>query len=255
MDCLFAPDLTADSRIVPLTPESERHARALRLRDGESVLLTNGTGLCARAGFVQRGTSAHWHIHDILPQYGELGISLTIALGLMEQRDRMEFAIEKCTELGMTHFVPLITRYTQRKTVQSERLQSKALSAMIQCKRSCLPLIAEPMKLTEFLASLAPDTMVIVGSADGKAPLQSLLDRQSEQLIQQQKLPNEIVCIIGAEGGLHHEEMAHIDAQVERGITIHHWNIGSRRLRAETAAVSMIALCVALFEHRRNDFV
>lgn len=240
MDCLYTPDLNHTTQSLRLTNDSERHARALRLREGEEILLSNGNGLCATAVFsFDKKQGAQCHIQSLLQEYGEPQRPLILALGCMENRDRMEFAIEKCTELGMTACVPLLTHHSPRKNVNIERLHNKALSAMVQCKRARVPTIHPPCTLAEFIAGLADNTLVILGSAEGTSPIASadVLQRHAMQTI---------VCVVGAEGGLHDSEMALLHAMKTH--TLLEWNIGGRRLRAETAAVSLCAVVMGMME-------
>ncbi len=154
----------------------------------------------------------------------------------MENRDRMEFAIEKCTELGMTTCIPLATHHSPRRALNSERLHAKALSAMLQCKRARLPHIHAPHTFVEWLATVPQNALIILGSAEGTAPIHSVDMLRIDPM-------RPIICVVGAEGGLHEEELRILRTTP---CTLLEWNIGGRRLRAETAAMSLCAVVMSM---------
>lgn len=224
MECLFAPELTADLTTLRLTDDEMRHARALRLRNGDAVFLSNGEGLAARA-IVRAITRDEVTIAvtELLPGYGELSRRVVLALGILDNRERMEFALEKAIELGISDFVPLQTRYSQYNRSSTERLRSKALAAMKQAQRARLPKVHEPLSLDEFLGLFCTDTTVILADENGGSTIPSTGD---------------LCILVGPEGGFAEEELSQIQA-LPRCIPV---RLAGRRLRAETAALLAIGL-------------
>jgi 16S rRNA (uracil1498-N3)-methyltransferase len=228
MESLYAPHLTETSSILALEGNALKHAQVLRLREGEEVLLANGAGLCAKA-VIHRADKHEvlCAIQDVLPEHGELPFRLILALGILDNRERMEFAIEKAVEMGASDIVPVRTHNMERfakNRIKSERLAAKAIAAMEQSHRSHTPSIHAPHSLEELFSDhssiISPQTRIILADADGTAPkpLSSI----------------ESVCVcIGPEGGFSAQERKMLlnDPRTTA------WNLAPRRLRAETAAM------------------
>lgn len=106
MECLYTAELSTGMKTVRITDSDElRHAKALRLRKGERAMLTNGRGLCAIAVLnCMENSTISFAILEELPGFGETGRRIGLALGILDSRERMEFAVEKATELGITDF-------------------------------------------------------------------------------------------------------------------------------------------------------
>lgn len=215
---LHDAELRAGERLA-LSSDASRHAAALRLRQGEAVGLLNGRG--------QRGVGVIDHVGratDVLVQRVDLvppPADVTVAVGMLDHRDRMEFMIEKCTELAARRIVILACRRSQRHGVRRDRLVQKAEAAMLQCGRAWLPVIEGPVDVPTFCASVPEDARIVVGDQFGAAP--SSVD-----------LP--VVIMVGPEGGFDDDELAII----ERHGPVR-WRIGNDRLRTETAAVVLTA--------------
>lgn len=224
MECLFAPDLTADLTNLRLTDDETRHARALRLRSGDAVFLSNGEGLAARASVSTITRDAVTvSVTEFLPGYGELSRRIVLALGILDNRERMEFALEKAVELGISDFVPLQTRYSQHNRSSTERLRSKALAAMKQAQRARLPKVHEPLSLDQLLGLFCPDTTVILADENGGSAIPHTGD---------------LCILVGPEGGFAEEELNRIQA-LPQCLSV---RLAGRRLRAETAALLAIGL-------------
>ena len=196
-----------------------RHARALRLRTGESVLLSNGAGILARAHiFTADRNDITVAVDEILGDTGELPFRLVLALGVLDNRDRFEFVVEKAVELGAVDFVPLATRYGRAGKLHTERLRNKAVAAMKQARRAVLMQVHEPMPLDRFLSDFCRDAAIFLADADGGA----WSGAQSD-----------VCVVVGPEGGLADDELSLVRSQPGcRSV-----KLANRRLRAETAAV------------------
>lgn len=205
-----------------LTDEALRHAAALRLRPGEAVGLLNGRGDVAHAVVARVGRGVCTlrvteHRHNPLPA------DITIAIGVLDNRDRMEFAVEKCTELGVRRIVLLECRRSQRHTIRMERLQQKAEAAMLQSGRAWMPELVGPISVRTCLEAF-PYATVVVGDQHGASPT----PWSAPALI-----------LVGPEGGFAPDEQEII---ASRNPVM--WRIGSHRLRTETAAVVLTAAAV-----------
>jgi 16S rRNA (uracil1498-N3)-methyltransferase len=227
MECLYAPDLTTQSTIIDLSQEETRHAKVLRLRNGDAILISSGTGLLAKGHIQELSKDALRIGIDVIRENAhELPFSFGVMLPILSSKDRMEFAIEKLTELGISDFYPFMSSRIQTQSIDIERLQSKALSAMKQCKRSVLPTIHPVTDFSEISTITDRYAQVILGDVKGAKVFPSL---------QEMPIPNSILMCIGPEGGLSDEEVRTLQ-DYRHCMSI---RIGNTRLRAESAAIAL----------------
>ena len=230
MECVFAPALELGQSWYELAdPEELRHVRALRLRPGERVALTNGQGLLGVAEFVgygPRSATARFRLLGELPS-GELPVPVGIALGILHERERLEFAVEKAVELGVREICLLWTRYTQPRAVRPERLRAKIRAAVKQSHRAWMPQLRGPMTLEECVQSVLPAyRQRVIADSSGDVP---------------QPLKVEpTVLLIGPEGGWAAEELELVRCRAEAV-----WRLAPRRLRSETAVVLALGFLIA----------
>lgn len=221
MECLYAPDIEPISTNLILTGDEAQHARALRLRAGERIMLSNGRGYCAEA--IVAEISKHdvlCRLVRIIPEYGELPYRIFMALGILDNRERMEFALEKAIELGASDFVPLLTKHSERDRTKPERLFAKSLAAMKQAHRARLIHLHELMTPQSLLTMLPAETRIILADTEGQKP--SRYNAAS-------------VCLcVGPEGGFSEEEQILLRNDARSVL----WTLAPTRLRAETAALS-----------------
>jgi 16S rRNA (uracil1498-N3)-methyltransferase len=221
MECLYAPDLSEDSDHIALSEDEQLHAKALRLREGDSLLLTNGLGLSANT--IVRTISKKEVVCEVvsfLHRQGESNKNVDLYVGLLDNRDRLEWIVEKATELGVSSIQLLNTRYASHKSVKIERLFKIAISATKQCKRSIIPIIYPPIPLQQALESIKTESSaIILADENGKSP--SPIHS------------NQTAYFVGPEGGFSSEEVKSILSQ-NNSTSI---TLGKRRLRAETAVI------------------
>ena len=161
-------------------------------------------------------------------------IHLTLVLAIFKF-DRMEWAIEKCTELGVTRIVPVIARRTDSHLVAAsakriERWRRIALQAAEQSRRASPPEIADPIKLREAMA-LPAGLKIVLSEAEEQSQFRDI------------QPTGEVLLAIGPEGGWTEDELALLQTNgwlsVSLGLTI---------LRAETAAIAATALTMSALD-------
>lgn len=225
MDYLYDFALTDDGDVVVPTIDVRRHLAALRIRDGQTLTLFNGRGL--RAFCTLLGATTDGVLRVDSREYDKAPSPLTLAMGLLDSRDRFEFAVEKATELGVTSIVLLDSDHASRLRATSVRLQAKVVAACEQSGRLWLPVVTGPMSVQDFLASTSA-SILLIGDQQGMQP---------------QALPHaHIAVVVGPEGGFSQREQALFTADQR----IQRWTIGRQRLRAETAAIAMVSAVCAL---------
>jgi len=214
MECIYIPELTSEHDKIDVPQQEEQHVKALRLKSGDQILAVNGTGLECICEIRFKDKHAYLNIFGkaeaFPPKY------ITLAFGMILDRDRMEYLIEKCTEIGVSEFQPLFTKHSQRKTFKTERFTKKAIAAMKQSRRAILPKINEPMKLEEFMKN-QKGTIITTDYAGN-----------TDYNIAEKKA----IILIGPEGGFSPEEIERIKQKAK-----YNWRISDNRLRTETAAV------------------
>lgn len=143
------------------------------------------------------------------------------------KRGRIDWLVEKATELGVARLVPVITHRTIVERLNLQRLRAHAIEAAEQCERTALPELAEPGKLEKLLAAWPADRALYFADEAGGDPFEPK--------------PGPAAILIGPEGGFTDEERALIRAVPAAGPV----SLGPRILRADTAALAAVALWMA----------
>jgi len=220
--------------------QAEHLARVLRAQPGaQADIVTNGRVYRASAVSV----SADEVIFDLLEEVAaEAALPITLLLAVFKF-DRMEWAIEKATELGVAAVVPVIARRTEKHLAQSaekraERWRRLAHEAAKQSRRADIPSIEEPIALSARLQQTSNACRILLSENEHNATLRQRIE--SALAPTESELPN-FEFAIGPEGGWTTEELALFEK--------HSWqsaSLGPRILRAETAAISALAIASAL---------
>jgi len=155
---------------------------------------------------------------------------------------KMDWVIEKGTEIGVSSFIPLVTLRTsvplgeEREKTRLQRWRRVAISSMKQSLRSVLPDIQKITSLDELLLKVEDFDLVLFGSLDEQA-------KKMKSLARFKKTLKKLLVIVGPEGGFTEEEKQKL---IQAGaIPV---NLGKRRLRTETAGIVFCSL--VLYEWR-----
>ncbi len=219
----------AESDRAALTGAHAAHlSRVLRARVGQEFDIAVGDQ-------VRRGTIVS--ITDERLEF-ELGESvethpeppITLALAIFKF-DRFEWAIEKCTELGVSRIVPIIVRRTdvhlaQGAAKRAERWRRIAREASEQSRRLSVPEIAEPVKLREYLVSEKSPNRILLDENEADIKLRDLCENDAEAAL-----------AIGPEGGWAPEEL-----KLFADFGWQSASLGRTILRAETAAIAALSI-------------
>ncbi|HEY0113440.1 MAG TPA: 16S rRNA (uracil(1498)-N(3))-methyltransferase [Allosphingosinicella sp.] len=143
------------------------------------------------------------------------------------KRGRVDWLVEKATELGVARLVPVVTQRTIVDRLNLDRLRAHTVEAAEQCERTALPELAEPAKLAALLRSWPAERTLFFADEQGGEPLRPQ--------------PGPAALLIGPEGGFTEEERSAIRALPQARPV----NLGPRILRAETAALAAISLWMA----------
>ena len=204
-------------------------AGVLRLDTGAELLVFNGTDgeWLAEIAELGRRTCRLRAVKRVRPQ--SEGPDLHYLFAPLK-RSRLDYMVQKATEMGVSRLHPVLTRRTQAERVNSERMRANAIEAAEQCGILRIPEIAEPAKLERVLDGWPPARRLIFcdEAADIANPLEAL-----------SRLPaGPLAVLVGPEGGFTVEERERLRALA----FVTPLSLGPRILRADTAAVAVLTL-------------
>ncbi|CAN5406871.1 16S rRNA (uracil(1498)-N(3))-methyltransferase [soil metagenome] len=223
MHTFYFPDLSEN--IIQLDEDESKHAvRVLRLTIGADVMLVNGKGIRAYAKVSDdHPKRCVLEISERKQETSDRKYKLTIAVAPTKNLDRMEWFIEKATEIGIDEIVLISCEHSERLTVKTERMEKVAVSAIKQSQQSWLPEVKGITDFKTFISSVPSTTQrYIAHCAEGeKIKLKEVVKQEGE-----------IFILIGPEGDFSKNE---ISMAIESGFMP--ITLGERRLRTETAAL------------------
>jgi 16S rRNA (uracil1498-N3)-methyltransferase len=235
---------------VKLPPETSHHiGRVTRMRSGDAIVLFNGDGFLYHGTLSFDGkTTCLVDISERTPANTESPLVITLLQGLASS-EKMAWAIEKSTELGVNTVIP-VECHRSVAQIHAEKAEKKHLhwlniarAASAQCGRATLPTIEASISSCnslQFNTFTAKFDALLVLSPAGSTPLSSWA-REIAVARDKTTLPLRIAVYIGPEGGLDEEEL---NFALEQGFQA--IRIGPRVLRTETAGPTVIASLQAL---------
>jgi 16S rRNA (uracil1498-N3)-methyltransferase len=231
---LFVEADLARGTTVPCTPAQANYLRnVLRLKGGDTVLVFNGRQGEWRAALVEAG---------------KRDVALAVEAKVREQSDgpdldylfaplkraRLDYMVEKATEMGAARLRPVLTRRTVAERVNLERMRAHTIEAAEQCGILRLPEIAAPEKLERVVAGWDAARALVFCDEDSEeaCPFTALARIR----------PGPVAVLIGPEGGFDPTERELLSSQP----FVTRISLGPRILRADTAAVAALALVNAV---------
>ena len=232
---LLSRDNSFPAQVV-LDEKASTHIRVLRLSEGEGITLFDGNGgefSATISAIGKREVTVQLLAHHAVERESPLNITLVQALAT---GDKMDWIIQKATELGVTVIQPIQTRRATAK-LNAERAEKRAahwqgvaIAACEQCGRNRVPTVAPVADFADWILRKDDATRL-------------LLDPQANTaLATLSKKAEPIALLIGPEGGFAPEEIA---AAIRAGVRAVHF--GPRVLRTETAGIAAIAVLQATF--------
>ena len=221
MQIFYTPDIA----IKPELPEEEAgHCiRVLRLGEGDEIVLTDGQGSFYKAA-ISRAHPKHCEV-TLLESWKQPDLwnfNLHIAIAPTKNMDRMEWFVEKATEIGFDELTFLNCRFSERKVIKTERISKILVSAIKQSLKARLPQLNEMTDFNKFITQPFPGQKFIAHCYEGEKPLlKDMVHPEEDALV-----------LIGPEGDFSEEEVR--KATENDFIPI---SLGKSRLRTETAAL------------------
>jgi 16S rRNA (uracil1498-N3)-methyltransferase len=220
----------------------------LRLKSGDGVLAFNGKdgewqatlGDGKRAGLVvQQQTRPQTEACDLHYLFAPL------------KHDRLDYMVQKAVEMGASRLQPVLTRHTQVKRINVQRMRANAIEAAEQCGVLSIPEIAEPTTFARALAARKADRVLVFcdEAADVKDSIATLGNAREAPsamlpltMSEAGSGPQPLALLVGPEGGFAEEERA----ALLKLTNVVQLSLGPRILRADTAAVAALALVQAV---------
>lgn len=224
--------LTAGATVALDRARAHYLSGVLRRKPGDEVVLFNGRDGAYRATIVETGRStASLRVEaQSAPQAPSPDVWLLFA---PLKHGRIDFLVEKATELGVGRLMPVLTRHSQAERVNVARLRARAIEAAEQCERLDVPEVAAPAALGRVLERWPAERPLLVCDEAGGEPIADVV----ESLRAAGKSGAPLALLVGPEGGL-----AELDRRtLAAGPAHRRVSLGPRILRAETAALAALA--------------
>ena len=235
-------ELRAGARLPLDRAQANYLLNVLRRKPEDPVLLFNGRDGEWRASLVPSGRkSADLAVAErTRPQTERADLHYLFA---PLKSARLDYLAQKAVEMGAGTIRPVFTRFTQGERINRERLRANAIEAAEQCGILAIPDLADPVRLPDALDALEPARLLVFCDedapvADPVAALRGAADPAS---------PPPLAVLIGPEGGFSPEERAQVRARPNTVAL----SLGPRILRADTAAVAVLALVQAVLGDAR----
>ena len=234
---VYSPQTMAIGDCIELEAGAARHlTSALRMSPGQVITLFNGQGGEYTAELIEaKKGKAKVSITNFDQVSRESSLSIHLAIGI-SRGERMDWIMQKATELGVSEITPLFTERCEVK-LSGDRLEKRvghwqqvAISACEQSQRNTVPLVNKPKKLEQWQASC-------------DASLKLVLHHRTKSSLTDTPRPSaEVALLIGPEGGLSERE-------IEQAIALNFQPLalGPRVLRTETAPLAAIAILQSLW--------
>ena len=236
---IYCPPIPEDNSAIELADDTVRYLKSvLRLGPGDEVLFFDGTGWEYRA-VIERIESRKGAARIVARQRVPLEIPVRITLAqALPKGDKMEFIVQKATELGAARVIPFrssrtIPRRTEERAAKRlERWRRIAAEAAEQCGRGDVPEIAATVSYAEALGMALPGSVkVLFWESETECSVREILKTEEA------RSAKEFFLVVGPEGGLSGEE-----AQAAREAGFLTASLGRLVLRVETAALAILAI-------------
>ncbi|PKH51014.1 16S rRNA (uracil(1498)-N(3))-methyltransferase [Tenacibaculum sp. Bg11-29] len=228
MQLFFNQNITTETKKITFEKEESRHiVRVLRKKEGDVLHITNGKGFLFSVEISIANDKRC--LATIIKQEEKLNnrdYYLHVAIAPTKNNDRLEWFLEKATEIGIDEITPIICDNSERKVVKIERLSKIVQSAMKQSLQFTLPKLNNPIKFSDFIKQDFIEETFIAHCEEGS----------EKKLLKNIAAPNsKYTILIGPEGDFSTKEIE--KSLTSKFIPI---SLGENRLRTETAGINVV---------------
>lgn len=223
MQLFYAPDINNETNEFVFDKEESKHiVKVLRKLEGSILHITNGKGFLFVCEIIL-ASEKKCVVKINESQFTEpKNFSVHMVVAPTKMNDRYEWFLEKAAEIGVDEITPIICEHSERKAIKTERFDKILISAMKQSNQMYLPILNEPIKLTDFLAKeISGQKFIAHCEETEKVELKNRIETQQHYTL-----------LIGPEGDFSPNEIN--KALVNGYLPV---ALGNTRLRTETAAI------------------
>ncbi len=235
------PGMITGDRLIIKGEEHHHISRVMRMKTGDRILAVDGRGTAYQCRIESISPSETLcGIEEVHKNYNEAELKLTLMLPILKQHNRLEWLVEKATEIGVHEFLPLKTGRSGSYRLRFERLEKIIVSAMKQCRRSVLPEIKPVAEFDRFVETVSESyDRVYIAHETAPVSASAALDGGSDIL-------RKCLVLVGPEGGFTENEIK--IAESHGAVPV---SLGTRRLRSETAALVLSASILGIRLHHQ----
>lgn len=245
MPCFYAPHLSAGMKSLLIEGEEYHHIiNVFRKKEQESILLTNGRGIIAKADIASIEKKSLSLTIVSSRQIDKSKPVVAAGFSLLRNKNDL-FIVEKLTELGVSEFFPFISQRTVRAKGENtiDKFRKTAISALKQCDNPHLPIIRNIESLERTVTGLKQEDYFVLAA----------LERDAGELVSEtlpEPFPPKIALLFGPEGGFSDEEISYF---TENSISV--FTIGNHVLRSETAAIAGVSQLLLTILKKQPDYL
>ncbi len=236
MECFIArtDDIHPSENMILLRDNEAKHlAKSLRMREGDECLITDLQGCCylcviKRIAHSRSEVVVECNILRALPEHNEPDHKAALAFGLLQKHSDIELILEKCTELGITEFYPFTSHRTERETLNWDRCDRIIETAVKQTSRARKPVVHPVRSFEQLLNTNINEYQSRFIFHEAVTVSKKISDIRNI---------DSVLLLIGPEGGFTEDEVE----TASSGYGLLTLSLGTRRLRAETAAIAAVS--------------
>ncbi len=208
---------------VLLEAEEARHCtQVLRKSVGDIIHVVDGKGVLYESKIIEiKKKACLAEILSTTPNFNTRTFHLHLAIAPTKNMDRLEWLVEKATEIGISEITPIVCHHSERRKLRIDRLEKKALSAMKQSLKAELPIIHELTSFKDAIASSKENTIRLIAQGN-----------QNKRIQNNYIAGQPVYILIGPEGDFSEKELQLAAAAGFQGV-----HLGKSRLRTETAGL------------------
>lgn len=223
MQLFYNPDIKSTDTFFQFDKEESKHIiKVLRKKGGDTIFITNGKGNLFHSEITLESEKKCEVKIVKIDTFDSKKYHLHIAIAPTKMNDRLEWFLEKATEIGIHEITPIICDHSERKIFKIDRAEKIIQAAMKQSNQFYLPKINEPISLVDFLKNESNSLKFIAHCEENK-----------KDLFKNSFQPNQnVLILIGPEGDFSSKEITL--ALKNNFIPV---SLGNTRLRTETAGV------------------
>ncbi|WCM42818.1 16S rRNA (uracil(1498)-N(3))-methyltransferase [Flavobacterium sp. CBA20B-1] len=223
MQLFYAPNIDNDTNEFTFDKEESKHiVKVLRKLEGSILHITNGKGFLFVCEIILASEKKCVVTIKESQFIKARNFKIHMVVAPTKMNDRYEWFLEKATEIGVNEITPIICDHSERKIIKTERFDKILISAMKQSNQMYLPVLNEPIKLTEFLSKeISGQKFIAHCEETDKVELKDRMEKKQHYTL-----------LIGPEGDFSTNE---INKAIANGFLP--VALGNTRLRTETAAI------------------